>query len=287
MNCCQSYRPNFICRCIRRHVRKVARVRAHATQALHIATRQQHKCSATTTQRDLAVSHADSTASVAVFLRTTELLSLVSSVGLQAYALYLAYSQEVQKAASYECEAHQSEPVYQPQHHMISHPNWLSQFAVCALMLAYVLGTIRRWVNNGRKHDVDIQPATSSTAGLAKLEVLADRQAQSLQALARQVTKVQLKTRLVGHDTKPLLRKVQQENLRQAEELAAQATQIAAVKSDLQDTQRLLSALQSVSAKQFEVVIKVLKQQQQQQKPKLQPAQAPLQPFDVIPAQHA
>ncbi len=56
-----------------------------------------------------------------------------------------------------------------------------------------------------RKHDVDMQPAT---AGLAKLEVLADRQAQSLQALARQVTKVQLKTRLVGHDTKPLLRKV-------------------------------------------------------------------------------
>lgn len=60
-----------------------------------------------------------------------------------------------------------------------------------------------------RKHDIDIQPATSSTAGLAKLEVLADRQAQSLQALAHQVTKVQLKTRLVGHDTKPLLRKVQ------------------------------------------------------------------------------
>ncbi len=124
---------------------------------------------------------------------------------------------------------------------------------------------------------------------------------------------------------------VQQENLQQAEELAAQATQIAAVKTDLQDTQKLLSALQSmgtasghncqlhqlttlmlhdclagsahrvvpelitpdgtfccfagVSAKQFEVVIKVLKQQQQQQKPKLQPAQAPLQPFDVKPSQ--
>lgn len=173
-----------------------------------------------------------------------------------------------------------------------------------------------------RKHSIDIQPATSSTAGLAHLEVLADRQAQSLQALARQVTKVQLKTRLVGHDTKPLLRKVQmhcckfmsqvwrhdanpnnrnahpcdhrtqccaerlclcvhiavamqcemlsqviapvmcnlleiarvfvfiqvqQENLKQAEELAAQATQIAAVTADLQDTQKLLSALQSMS----------------------------------------
>ena len=150
MNCCQSYRPNFICRCLRRQVRKRACVPANATQALHVATRQQQKCSATFTQRDLDVSHADSTASVAVFLRATELLSLVSSVGLQAYALFLNYSQEVQQAASYGCEAHQSEPVYQPQHHMISHPNWLSQFAVCALILAYVFGTIRRWVNNGR-----------------------------------------------------------------------------------------------------------------------------------------
>jgi hypothetical protein len=40
---------------------------------------------------------------------------------------------------------------------------------------------------------------------------------------------------------------VQQENLLQAEELAAQATQIAAVKTDLQDTQKLLSALQSMN----------------------------------------
>ncbi|KAL0029313.1 hypothetical protein WJX79_009771 [Trebouxia sp. C0005] len=134
-----------------------------------------------------------------------------------------------------------------------------SKFAVCALILAYIFGSIRRWVING---------STALTYN-------------------QQHHQQQLKTRLVGHDTKPLLRKVQQENLKQAEELAAQATQIAAVTADLQDTQKLLSALQSVSGKQFEVVIKVLKQQQQQQKPKLQPAQAPLQPFDVIPSQHA
>ena len=148
MKCCQSCRSNLFCRCIRHQVRKAACVRA--TQALQVARRQKQKCSATTSQRDLGVFHADSTASVAVFLRTTELLSLVSSVGLQAYALFLTYSQEVQKSASYICEAHQSEPVHQPQHHMISQPNWLSQFAVCALILAYVLGTIRRWVSNGR-----------------------------------------------------------------------------------------------------------------------------------------
>ena len=156
---------------------------------------------------------------------------------------------------------------------------------------------------------------------------MADRQAQSLQALARQVTKVQLKTRLAGHDTKPLLRKVrahccamsiktvhgfscnivqclikqivtasfcglfqcwpallctmvqmhaelfssasellislfvdaqvQQENLQQAEVLAAHAAQIEAVNKDLQDTQKLLSALQSTASRPCMTVISV------------------------------
>lgn len=148
MNFCQGCRSNLFRRCIRHQVRKAACVRA--AQTLHVARRQKQKCSATSTQRDLDASHADATASVAVFLRTTELLSLVSSVGLQAYALFLKYRQEVQDSARYSCEAHQSEPVYQPQHHMISHPNWLSQFAVCALILAYIFGSIRRWVINGR-----------------------------------------------------------------------------------------------------------------------------------------
>jgi len=148
MNCCQSCRSILFGRCIRHQVRKAACIRA--TQALHVARRQKQKCSATSAQRDLDASLTDSTASVAVFLRTTELLSLVSSVGLQAYALFLNYSQEVQETASYSCEAHQSEPVYQPQHHTTSHANWLSQFAVCALILAYIFGTIRRWVSNGR-----------------------------------------------------------------------------------------------------------------------------------------
>lgn len=56
--------------------------------------------------------------------------------------------------------------------------------------------------------DGGTQPHTSSSAGLARVEVLSDRQAQSLQTLQRQLTKVQLKTRLMGHDVRPTLRKV-------------------------------------------------------------------------------
>ena len=40
---------------------------------------------------------------------------------------------------------------------------------------------------------------------------------------------------------------VQEENMQQAEIVAVQAKQIEAIKSDLQDTQKLLSALQSKS----------------------------------------
>lgn len=59
-----------------------------------------------------------------------------------------------------------------------------------------------------RRDHADRPPARVSTAGVARLEMLADRQAQTLQALERQVTKVQLKTRLMGHDVNPALRQV-------------------------------------------------------------------------------
>ena len=48
---------------------------------------------------------------------------------------------------------------------------------------------------------------------------------------------------------------VQQENLLQAEVLAAQAAQIEAVNKDLQDTQKLLSALQSTASRPCMVVM--------------------------------
>lgn len=59
-----------------------------------------------------------------------------------------------------------------------------------------------------RPTDVHMQPQTSSGAGLARVEVLSDRQAQTLETLQRQLTKVQLKTCLMGHDVRPTLRKV-------------------------------------------------------------------------------
>lgn len=50
---------------------------------------------------------------------------------------------------------------------------------------------------------------------------------------------------------------VQQENLQQAEVLAAQAAQIEAVNKDLQDTQKLLSALQSTASRPCMIVMSV------------------------------
>lgn len=59
-----------------------------------------------------------------------------------------------------------------------------------------------------RASDTASVSPTSTSAGLARVEVLSDRQTQSLQALERQLTKVQMKTRLMGHDVRPTLRKV-------------------------------------------------------------------------------
>lgn len=50
---------------------------------------------------------------------------------------------------------------------------------------------------------------------------------------------------------------VQQENLQQAEVLAAQAAQIEAVNKDLQDTQKLLSALQSTASRPCKTMVSV------------------------------
>ena len=53
---------------------------------------------------------------------------------------------------------------------------------------------------------------TPASAQLVRLGVLADRQAQSLTSVESQVTKLQLRTRLMGRDVKPLLKTVRSHN---------------------------------------------------------------------------
>ena len=59
-----------------------------------------------------------------------------------------------------------------------------------------------------RKLVTDGNDSTSASAQLVRLGVLADRQAQSLTVVERQITKLQLRTRLMGRDVKPLLKTV-------------------------------------------------------------------------------
>ena len=60
----------------------------------------------------------------------------------------------------------------------------------------------------------DGNDSTSASAQLVRLGVLADRQAQSLTVVERQITKLQLRTRLMGRDVKPLLKTVCTHNAR-------------------------------------------------------------------------
>ena len=53
------------------------------------------------------------------------------------------------------------------------------------------------------------QPPTALSASrLSRLEALADQQAQATEASARQLSKLQTRTRILGQDSKPPLRKV-------------------------------------------------------------------------------
>lgn len=150
MSCCHLFQPITVC-AIRHHRRwRAACIPLHASQALHKARRHKQLYSVPLAQQSPRVLQAELDNSVCTFLKVTEMLSLVSSVGLQAYALTLTYSQEAQVAASFEHGAYQPEPSYCSQQRTFTSPSWLSHFAMCALILTYILGKLHHWVRNGR-----------------------------------------------------------------------------------------------------------------------------------------
>ncbi|KAK9790133.1 hypothetical protein WJX73_003464 [Symbiochloris irregularis] len=92
-----------------------------------------------------------------------------------------------------------------------------------------------------------------AAARLARLELLADRQAQSHDAVSQQLGKLQIRTRILGRDTSPPLRKVQAESMHNAEVMSKLAAKVEQLDTDVRDTQKLLGALQGATSKQLEL----------------------------------
>ncbi len=131
-----------------RQALKAHSIPVQPVKAVHLARHSSLRYTAVYAQRPAHPQAAASTF-VAKSLRVLELLSLVSTVGLQACALTVTYRQ-MQEAKSCGLEMYQTEPVLQPPRHAFTTPAWLSQFAICALIFTYIFGMMRRLVSNGR-----------------------------------------------------------------------------------------------------------------------------------------
>ncbi|KAK9828654.1 hypothetical protein WJX72_001352 [[Myrmecia] bisecta] len=117
---------------------------------------------------------------------------------------------------------------------------------------------IRLW-DSRRQAGVGEPPGASAAARLVQVEVQHRQHAQELVSASRQLNKLQLRVHLMGRDLQTPLQQVQLENVRLAEATAKLADKVEKLHVDANDTQRLLNAMQSVSAKQFDLVMKALR----------------------------
>lgn len=104
------------------------------------------------------------------------------------------------------------------------------------------------------------QPTTEAAARLARLEALTDKQLSELTLAARQIDKLQIRTRVTGGDLKRPIVKLQNATTEQAVVLTKLAGEVEALRNQLRDTQQLLLALQGLAAKQFQVTVDAIKQ---------------------------
>ena len=91
-----------------------------------------------------------STISAAKQFQALEVLSLASSVGLQAYAVLQMRQARQQSHQSQEYEFYQSEVPSNYPTQTAAQPTWASHTAICALTLAFVFSKLGRWIMHGR-----------------------------------------------------------------------------------------------------------------------------------------
>ena len=89
----------------------------------------------------------DTMISAVKLFQALEVLSLASSIGLQAYAVLQTHQARYQ---SQEYEFCQSEDPSEHPAQTIAQPTWASHTAICALTLAFVFSKLGRWIMHGR-----------------------------------------------------------------------------------------------------------------------------------------
>lgn len=108
-------------------------------------------------------------------------------------------------------------------------------------------------------------PAAQALARLAGAEASAAAQHEALTTLARQVDKLQTRTRIVSRDVRTALKALEAGAGQQGAVLQGAALRLDKVEQDVQDVEALVAAMQQVSAKQFTLLTQVITSQAQQQ----------------------
>ncbi|KAL4853968.1 hypothetical protein ACK3TF_005198 [Chlorella vulgaris] len=155
---------------------------------------------------------------------------------------------------------------------------WLTLPLVAALLL----GRLRSWIvariSAPSATTTGSSLSTQAAARLVRVEGEVAQQAAALQAATRQLDKLSVRSRLVSRDLKLPLQQLQAAAGQQSEALVGLAQRLEGHDKELRDMEALVEALQGVSAKQFQLLLKVMDQQQQAkqpQKPQANPQQQP------------
>jgi hypothetical protein len=98
-------------------------------------------------------------------------------------------------------------------------------------------------------------------ARLAAAEAAVAKHAESVAVLARQVDKLQVRTRLVSRDVRGEVKKVSATAAAQGEALFGASARLDKLESDVKDVEGLVEAVQGLAAKQFDLLMTVIGQQ--------------------------
>lgn len=201
-------------------------------------------------------------------LHALELLSLVSAAALVAQAAVLQRQSEQQVLVVRE-QGHwlrgrttKQYMVQAPPMAPMQSPSVVTNLAIAGLAVALLLGKGLQLLRHFRMAPAEGQlpPGSSALARVARLEAVSAQQAERADQTGRQLEKLQLRSRLMGRDLRPVLRQVQMENRQQADQLANLSTRADMLQQDIEDNHNLMAALQGVTAKQFDLLVRSMQQ---------------------------
>ena len=151
------------------------------------------------------------------------------------------------------------------------------------LLLALIFNKIQSLIFENRRQKT-FKVADAAAARLIRLESTVQAQSQQLEEQSRQLEKMRIRVKLTSKDGKTMVvREIAERAATQADALVGLADRIQVVEHSVDESRDLIAALQGVSAKQFELIAKLVESQgEAYKKTTRQHAAAPLENAAVL-----